>query len=282
MRPSKIFVLASVIFGCSKGFKQEKGEVENLPKPVVVKVIKPESLSRYIKVVGSIKGYPDVNVFPDMPGRLLELKVSEGQFIRKGQIVALIDRSAPGIDVKPLTVISPASGYVQVLVKDIGSSVGPQTPIIRVVGKAHIYLSFGIPEVFVNKIKRGNRVMVEGYLGEIVKVSPAIDKITRDLPVEATIKGNFIPGQTVVVKVEVERSDSTVVLPVSAFVGEVEKSVFVVKNGRVKKVPVKIGIKTPDGYEVVKGLNFGDTVVVYGVNTLVDGDKVRIMEASNG
>ncbi|RMF61186.1 MAG: efflux RND transporter periplasmic adaptor subunit [Calditrichaeota bacterium] len=56
--------------------------------------------------------------------------------------------------------------------------------------------------------------------------------------------------------------------------------VFVVKNGRVKMQPVKLGISDDSYYEVLSGVEEGDEVVTgpYKIlsQTLKDGDKVRV------
>ncbi len=267
-----------LIISCTGSGKT--GKVKNdkgVEKPVVVKIARPESISKTITVSGVIKGYPDINVFADMPGKLLRVNVSDGQYVRKGQILALIDRSAPGIDVQPLTVEAPTNGYVQVLLRDIGAPVSPQTPIFRIVGKDKISVLFDVPEVFAGDVRVGGKIWVEGKRGRIVRVSPALDPRTRTLKVEGEINGNFIPGQSVLVEVEVKRSDSTIVLPVSAFVGDNKKSVFVVNGNIAKKVLVELGITTSEGYEVIRGLKFGDTVIVFGANAVKDGDKVKIV-----
>lgn len=267
-----------VIISCSGS--KEKGEVnengKNIKKPIVAKITKPESISQNITVSGVIRGYPDINVFSDMPGKLLKINVWDGQYVRKGQILALVDRSAPGVEVQPLTVEAPISGYVQVLLRDIGAPVSPQTPIFRIVGKDRISVLFDVPEVFASYIKVGGKIKVEGKIGRIIRVSPALDPMTKTLKVEGEIRGNFIPGQSVLVEVEVKKSDSTIVLPVSAFVNN-KKSVFVIRGNIARKIPVKLGITTSQGYEVIDGLRFGDTVVVFGANTIKDGDSVKIV-----
>ncbi|MEO0169092.1 MAG: efflux RND transporter periplasmic adaptor subunit [candidate division WOR-3 bacterium] len=273
-------LLLILIISCAGRGKTENVKNENgkdVEKTVVVKIARPESISKTITVSGIIKGYPDINVFADMPGKLLRVNVSEGQYVRKGQILALIDRSAPGIDVQPLTVEAPTSGYVQVLLRDIGAPVSPQTPLFRIVGKDKISVLFDVPEVFASDIRVGGKIWVEGKRGRIVRVSPALDTRTRTLKVEGEINGNFIPGQSVLVEVEVKRSDSTIVLPVSAFVGDNKGYVFVVSGNIAKRVPVELGITTSEGYEVIRGLKFGDTVVVFGANVVKDGDKGKIV-----
>ncbi len=272
----KILLVIFALVSCSQ-VKEEKKSTSEDVKAVNVEIVKPQSISKKIRVSGTIKGYPDVFVYPDLPGKVLRINVQDGQFVSKNQVLALVDRSAPGLDVKPLTVEAPTSGYVQVLTKDEGYPVSPQTPMFRIVGKREITVIFDVPEIFAGNIKRGTMIFVEGKPGKVIRFSPALDPRTRTLKVEGKIDGNFIPGQSVTVEVEVQREDSTVVLPVSAFVGDAELYVFVLKGNRVKRVPVKIGIKTSEGYQVLEGLNFGDTVVVFGANTLKDGSEVRVI-----
>ena len=274
MRKSIFAILAFASCFERKGEEKDAGEEI---RAVRVEVVKPKSISKIITVSGTIRGYPDVFVYPDLPGRVLRLNVKDGQFVSKGQVLALIDRSAPGLEVQPLTVESPTSGYVQVLIRDEGFSVSPQTPIFRIVGKREITVVFDVPEKFAKDIRKGTRIYVEGKAGEVINFAPALDPRTRTLKVEGKVDGDFIIGQSVLVEVEVKRADSTVVLPVSAFVGENSPQVFVLKGDRVKKVPVKIGIKTSEGYQVIEGLKFNDTVVVFGANTLKDGMKVRVV-----
>jgi membrane fusion protein (multidrug efflux system) len=274
MRKTPLLIL--ILFSCSREKGENKKVFEEV-KAVNVEVVKPKSISKKITVSGTIKGYPDVLVYPDLPGRILKINVQDGQFVSKGQVLALLDRSSPGLEVQPLTVEAPTSGYVQVLVRDEGFPVSPQTPIFRIVGRREITVLFDVPEIFAWNIRRGNRIYVEGKRGEVIRFAPALDPRTRTLKVEGKIEGDFLPGQSVLVEVEVQRADSTVVLPVSAFVEDTSFYVFVLRGDRVKRVPVRIGIRTSEGYQVVEGLKFGDTVVVFGANTLKDGSKVKVV-----
>ncbi len=272
----KIPLLIFALVSCSQVKEEKKSTTEDV-KAVNVEIVKPKSISKKIRVSGTIKGYPDVFVYPDLSGKILKINVQDGQFVSKNQVLALVDRSAPGLNVEPLTVEAPTSGYVQVLTKDEGYPVSPQTPMFRIVGKKEITVIFDVPEIFAGNIKRGTRIFVEGKPGKVIRFSPALDPRTRTLKVEGKIDGDFIPGQSVTVEVEVQRADSTVVLPISAFIGDTELYVFVLKGNRVKRVPVKIGIRTSEGYQVLEGLNFGDTVVVFGASTLKDGSEVRVI-----
>jgi multidrug efflux pump subunit AcrA (membrane-fusion protein) len=171
-------------------------------------------------------------VYPDLPGRILKINVQDGQFVSKGQVLALLDRSSPGLEVQPLTVEAPTSGYVQVLVRDEGFPVSPQTPIFRIVGRREITVLFDVQEIFAGNIRRGTRIYVEGKRGEVIRFAPALDPRTRTLKVEGKIEGDFLPGQSVLVEVEVQRADSTVVLPISAFVEDTSFYVFVLRRDK--------------------------------------------------
>ena len=277
-KETALFLILPVVLSCAKKPTQEVGGEGREQIPTVeATVIAPSSVERHLKLVGVVRGENEVLVFPDMGGRLLKLNVRDGQYVRKGQLIALIDRSAPGVDIKPLTVTAPASGYVQVLVKDLGAAVSKDKPIARIVDRRRLKVVVGIPEPYAGKVRRGTGMYVEGIRTRVSSVAPALDPQTRTLSVEGYVPGGkFVPGQSVGVDVVVERHDSTVVLPASAMVGGVKKGVFVVHGDRVKYISVKTGITTSKKVEVVEGLNFGDTVVVFGTASLKDGQKVRV------
>jgi len=54
--------------------------------------------------------------------------------------------------------------------------------------------------------------------------------------------------------------------------------VFVLKDDRVERRAVRVGLDTGDPVEIVSGLRAGERVVVDGPQTLKDGDKVKIQQ----
>ena len=61
-----------------------------------------------------------------------------------------------------------------------------------------------------------------------------------------------------------------------------EEGVFVVKDGKVTFIPVKVGIAGQEFFEVLDGVNVGDTVVAgpyQRIRQLKDGDPVKRMAA---
>ncbi|NPB03588.1 MAG: efflux RND transporter periplasmic adaptor subunit [Thermotogae bacterium] len=269
-------IFGILILGCSQNDKTETVVAEEMLRTVEVTVLKPSTIERKITLIGDLRGENEVLVFPDAPGKLFKLKVKDGQYVKKGEIVALLDRSAPGYDIPPMTVIAPASGYVQLLVKDMGTSVGKDKPIMRIISTRRFKVSVGIPEVYAENVRKRPILTMDGRRVKIASIPPALDQRTHMLRLEGYVSGNYLPGQSVDVDVVVARKDSTRVLPISALVGGVKKGVFVIKGGVARYVPVKLGLRTSTKVEILKGLEFGDTVVVFGAASLKDGQRVKL------
>ncbi len=78
--------------------EQVKGEILELDPPkekppidVNTMVVKPQEFKRYIKAEGRIVGDDVVNVSSDIGGRITSLTVKEGQYVKRGQLVATTD-----------------------------------------------------------------------------------------------------------------------------------------------------------------------------------------------
>ena len=76
-----------------------------------------------------------------------------------------------------------------------------------------------------------------------------------------------------------DEKHSVIAIPISAIQNSPEsKTVFVVKNGRAKKVRVKTGRRWDDTVEIIDGLKEGNFIVSKSVNGLIDGSRVKAQE----
>lgn len=153
----------------------------------------------------------------------------------------------------------------------------------------------GLPESIINKTKLGmvaklkfSAIEDKTFEGSVIEISPVVDGNTSLYPVELDIKnpGNVIkPGMAVSITFNFNDdsiTDNTLIIPVKA-VGEDANGnfVFVVssedgKTGTVKKKTIEIGTLTSIGFEVKSGLNAGDKIATAGLQTLLDGQKVKL------
>ena len=55
--------------------------------------------------------------------------------------------------------------------------------------------------------------------------------------------------------------------------------VYVVREGKAKRLDVKTGYETADAIEVIEGISPDDDLVVEGQDTLTDDAEIRLVEA---
>jgi HlyD family secretion protein len=82
---------------------------------------------------------------------------------------------------------------------------------------------------------------------------------------------------TVSVNIETGRRERALVVPNDALsiVDGSHAMVLSVRNGKVKRVPVTLGLRGLSMTEIVSGLNAGDWVLADANSKLVDGERVR-------
>ena len=159
-----------------------------------------------------------------------------------------------------------------------------------------IEISLGVPESVINAITKDMKVKVsfsaieanKAFNAVITEVSPAIDSNTSTYPITVMVTDTdhrIRSGMAADVFFEFSNkdlSDGMMVVPAVA-VGEDENGrfVFVINDGdsgvaRVNKQFITIGELTSEGFEVKTGLKSGQKIAVAGLQTLLDGQYVKI------
>ena len=185
---------------------------------------------------------------------------------------------------------SPISGVVTARNYDPGDmtgnlpvlTVGQITPIVKVM--------IHPAEADLTKIKRGMPVDItfdafpgEQFPGKISRIYPTIDPATRTFQVEIDIqnpKAEILPGMFARVGVTLGEANN-IVVPDRAVVkqtGSGNKYIYVYSGGTVRFNRVEIGQRLGAEYEILSGINDGDTVVITGQNGLADGVKVQVVK----
>jgi RND family efflux transporter MFP subunit len=107
-------------------------------------------------------------------------------------------------------------------------------------------------------------------------------RVEVDLP---NPSGRLRPGMHGRVTINLHTDGNAVVLPVSSLVGtekDGKSSVFVVRDGKARLVPVKLGSNDGIHVEILDGLAPFDDVVCGSNRTLTDGVAVSVAAASAG
>ena len=160
-------------------------------------------------------------------------------------------------------------------------TVGQLSPVVKVM--------INVTESDLSKLKAGMPVSVafdafpdDTFEGRISRIHPTVDTATRTFRTEIAIANNserIIPGMFARVSVNLgERSN--VVVPDRAIVkqtGSGNRYVYILHNGTVSFERVELGRRLGDAYELLSGVNSGDTVVISGQSRLADGVEVEVI-----
>lgn len=118
----------------------------------------------------------------------------------------------------------------------------------------------------------------QSFTGTVTRSTLALDPSTRSLLVEIDLPNRdhaLRPGTFVEVTLGLREIPNALVLPPQAIIsGPTGKSVFIIRDGHAKSVPVETGISDGRWMEITSGLSGDDDVVVVGKRKLVEGSLV--------
>lgn len=184
---------------------------------------------------------------------------------------------------------SPISGIVTQRNYDSGDMYAGGTPIFVVEKIRPVKLKVNVSESLFAKIKKGMEVdfTLDVYGDELFKATvhliyPTIDPSTRTFPVELQIANageRVRPGMFARVKMSYGAEERVVVSDraVQKLTGSGDRYVYVVKDGKAEFRKVVLGQRLDKEYEVLSGVEPGETVVVSGQTRLKNGSAVLIV-----
>ena len=195
--------------------------------------------------------------------------------------------------------VAPFSGVVTARFVDPGAFIPAATAgtpaqnaaVVTVMDFNRLRIQVFVPEPEVPFITNGvpAQVTVEElpgkiFPGSVTRYANALDEATKTMLAEIEMPnptGAMRPGMYASVKLEVERKQNALLVPVQALL--VEKagtSVFTVAEGKAKKNPVQTGFNDGVNVEIAGGIRPDQAVLLLGQQTLNDGQPVNPVEAT--
>lgn len=167
------------------------------------------------------------------------------------------------------------------------------TPITTLDDVSVIKLDFSIPEIYLNVLKPGFRILAQSeafkgrqFEGQIRTIGSRIDPVTRAVMVRAIVPNDdrlLRPGMLLTVKIIIEERMGLVVSETAVIQIAGETYVLIAgADGIAKKQPIKIGARKYDFVEIVEGLSEGDLVITEGSFKLRDGAPFRLQNKPAG
>jgi membrane fusion protein (multidrug efflux system) len=120
------------------------------------------------------------------------------------------------------------------------------------------------------------------FNGNVKLINPRID--VQSGTVKVTVETyddsrRLKPGMFVEVRIIVGQKENILVIPRKAVLYKQNKTfVFVVNQMQAAQREVKLGLIEEDQVEIVDGLVEGDTIVVVGIESLKDGQRVKVVQ----
>jgi multidrug efflux pump subunit AcrA (membrane-fusion protein) len=278
----------------------EETKTEKTITPVEVEVVKKGSLTLSLNLTGDIKGKEEVDIFPKTSGKLIELKVKEGDRVKKDQVIAVVDRDVDGLKYEQATVTSPISGIVTRRYLDEGAEVSPPSPgpsmgtaLIRVINMDQVKVVVNVVEEDLGKISVGQEatIRVDAYpertfAGRVSLISPVVNKLTRTADVEIASSNPehlLKPGMFAQVEISLGRKDELILIPAHTILQEGgKKKVFVVLEGKAMPRDVETGISQKGWVEIKSGLAENDSLITNGQSLVKIDEPVKIIAGKGG
>ena len=274
----------------------EEVEVKEEIPPVQIQVVKTSPLTESLNLTGDVIGIEEIDVFPKVSGKLVEMKVREGSRVKRDEVLAIIDRDVEGVRFERAEVTSPVDGIVGIVYMDKGARVNPPDPspsmgtaLVRIVNMDTVKVVVNVIERDLSKIKEGKqaRVRVDAYPdkvfnGRVALVSPTVSHMTRTAAVEITIpnpRHQLRPGMFAEAEIVIRKTEDAIMIPAYAVLEKSDtRKVLTVVGGKATPKLIELGVDQGDLVEVKSGLEVGDTLVVAGHHRISSGDPVRILE----
>jgi HlyD family secretion protein len=221
----------------------------------------------------------------------LQVGVAESQVaLQKTQLADMVVRAPfSGVviskDAQPGEMISPVSaggGFTR-------------TGIGTIVDMSSLEIEVDVSETYINRVVPGMKVeaVLDAYKdwpipAHVITTIPAADRAKATVRVRIAfdkLDPRILPDMSV--KVTLLRDEPAagtaapaaprVLLPKTAIrTADGRKIVFVLREDRVERRGVSLGLEQGDQVEVVSGVSAGERVVIDGPATLKDGDKVKV------
>jgi membrane fusion protein, multidrug efflux system len=223
-------------------------------------------------------------------GSEIEFLGAETQYMADAEMVKQMQEQ-----VAKTVVTAPFTGIIDETIADEGQIVSPgATPLFRIVNLSNMFITADVPEKYLTTIQKGRTVkvdlpvldtLIESTIG---KVSNYINPANRTYRVEINVpnSGGLIkPNLTAKLMINDYRNKKAVLIPQSIISENSEGKQYVYitatnggKTAVVHKAFIETGVKQGDFIEVVKGLNFDDSVVQEGARTVKDNQEVEIIK----
>ncbi|MEZ4647180.1 MAG: efflux RND transporter periplasmic adaptor subunit [Candidatus Eisenbacteria bacterium] len=244
---------------------------------VIVDTAGPGVIEQTLEVPGEVRPNDDrlAHIVPRFSGIVTDVRVGIGDYVRQGQVLAIIesDESLAPFEVKTLL-----SGTVIGKHITLGEAASRDRDTFVIADLSTVWIDLTVYQRDLERVRVGQEVvLLRGHQeaserGTISYVTPIVDERTRTATARVVLRNHeqeWRPGMFVTGQIRVESEDVALAIPTTA-VHRVEgrSAVFLESPEGFAPVPVELGRTGRGVVEVLSGLHPGDRYVSDGGFTL--------------
>lgn len=228
-------------------------------------------------------------------GRIVELKVSEGDTVKAGDEVAKIESRQPGDPPPVISLKAPLGGLVTHVDARLGDPVEPEKAMMEITDLSEVHAVARVPEHHAGRMKPGTVAHIkvaalpnEKFDGELLRFGTSADKEsgTIDAIFRLTNPGGLLRADMrAEFSIVMSKRENVVSVPRAALQGEASNRFVYVKDfdlaNAFVKTPVQVGEMNDRFAEITNGLLPADEVVTRGAYSLsfAGASSVSLKEA---
>ncbi|MCL2196601.1 MAG: efflux RND transporter periplasmic adaptor subunit [Treponema sp.] len=236
-----LLIAVCAFSGCGQKSKAGAGVID-VPVFAVNTILAVQGqIQNYLSFSGDIVAGSTVDAYSDAVGKVTEIYVSVGNRVNKGDRIAAVDPSRPGMTFRQSVATAPISGTIIMIPAQVGMTVSQAVPLARITGGGGYEIKLSVAERFISRMAMNLpcEVTLDAWPGEIFngsisEISPTVDLASRTMEVRVNVtdtRGRLKPGMFAKVRVVTERKNNIVKIPASAVINRFgEQYVYVVEK----------------------------------------------------
>lgn len=186
--------------------------------------------------------------------------------------------------------LAPHAGVIADIEAEVGQVVAAGQPVARLARQDDKEIGFSVPEHLLAAVKTARDIEIRlwsepdaRYKGRLRELSPVADPASRTYPAKLSIVGaddKLAFGMSAEVRIITNGSEN-IRVPLTALFHQQNRPAIWLVDGTpqvVHLIPVTTGAIHGNSVEITSGLSPGQIIVTAGVNMLIDGQKVKLLE----
>lgn len=302
MKLFPLFLITVLSIGCLKASDRSKNTIILDDQAVRnLRIITVEAdytdFEETVFAIGSIVEIPanQAVLSTRVAGHIVELNAYEGDFVEKGQRIAVIESLLAGDPPPRVPLIAPISGIVVSSQIKLGQPADPADELMHISDRSKMWALAQIPEQEAARVRPGTRAYIRvPAIGETVIESSVLRIGMKADPYTNTVEtlfeinnedGRLRPGMRAEFSVILETHSNVLAVPREAIQGTPAQRIVFVKDFELPSAfvrsPVVLGRSNERYVEILEGLFPGDEVVTRGSYNLsfAGGSSISLKEA---